>query len=94
MLQIQLISLFFEDMQDNVEEVLMLVHKLLRELQSLFQKIYIVPAAKRIAADLFEIAARKIGEIVSGRKQTQTICKRCKTAKQFGKNWEVKKIQA
>ena len=34
-----------------------------------FMKKYIVPAAKRIGADLFEIAAPDIGEIVSGRKQ-------------------------
>ena len=42
-----------------------------------FIKKYIVPAAKRIGADLFEIAAPEIGEVVSGRKKTQNICKRC-----------------
>ena len=42
-----------------------------------FIKKYIVPAAKRIRADLFEIAAPEIGEVVSGRKKTQNICKRC-----------------
>ena len=34
LLKSQLISLFFEDMQDSVEEVLELLHKLLGELQS------------------------------------------------------------
>ena len=42
-----------------------------------FIKKYIVPAAKRIGADLFEIAAPEIGEIVSGRKKLENICKRC-----------------
>ena len=42
-----------------------------------FIKKYIVPAAKRIGADLFEIAAPEIGEVVSGRIKTQNICKIC-----------------
>ena len=36
-----------------------------------FIKKNIVPAAKRIEADLFEIAAPEIGEVVSGRKKLQ-----------------------
>ena len=40
-----------------------------------FIKKYIVPAAKRIGADLFEIAAPKIGEVVSGRKKLKTFAK-------------------
>ena len=40
-----------------------------------FIKIYIA-AAKGIAEDLFEIAAPEIGEVVSGRKKNQNICKR------------------
>ena len=48
-------------MQDNVEEVLELLRKLLGELQSLFIKKYLVPAAKRIGADLFVTAAPEIG---------------------------------
>ena len=40
-----------------------------------FIKKYIVPAAKRIGADLFEIAAPEIGEIVSGRKKLKTFAK-------------------
>ena len=62
-------------MQDSVEEVLMLLHKLLRELQFPFIKKYIVPAAKRIGADLFEIAAPEIGEVVSGRKKLKTFAR-------------------
>ena len=36
---------------------------------------YLVPAAKRIEADLFEIAAPEIGEIVSGRKKLKKFAK-------------------
>ena len=75
LLKNQLISLFFEDMQDNVEEVLELLHKLLGELQSASLKECIVPAAKRIGADLFEIAAPEIGEILSGHKKLKTLAK-------------------
>ena len=39
-----------------------------------FIKKYIVPAAKEIGADLFEIAAP---EVVSGPKKFQNICKWC-----------------
>ena len=40
-----------------------------------FIKKYIVPAAKRIGADLFEISAPEIGEVVSGRKKLKTFAK-------------------
>ena len=40
-----------------------------------FIKKHIVPAAKRIGADLFEIAAPEIGENVSGRKKLKTFAK-------------------
>ena len=40
-----------------------------------FIKKYIVPAAKRIGADLFEIAAPEIGEVVSGQKKLKTFAK-------------------
>ena len=40
-----------------------------------FIKKYIVPAAKRIGADLFEIAAPEIGEVVSGPKKLKTFAK-------------------
>ena len=41
-----------------------------------FIKKYIIPAAKRIGADLFEIAAApEIGEVVSGRKKLKTFAK-------------------
>ena len=53
-------------MQDSVEEeVLVLLHKLLGELQFPLIKKDIVPAAKRIRADLFEIAAPEVEEVVS-----------------------------
>ena len=89
--KIQVISLFFEDMQDNVEEFLVILHKLLRELQSLLFKKIINPAAKRIGADLFEIAAPKIGEIVSRRKKNSNHLQTMWEQKQFGNNWEVGK---
>ena len=40
-----------------------------------FIKKYIVPAAKRIEADLLEIAAPEIGEVVSGRKKLKKFAK-------------------
>ena len=64
-------------MQDNLEEVLELLHKLLGKLQSPLIKKFVVPAAKRIGADLFETAAPEIGEVVSGRKKSQNFCSRC-----------------
>ena len=38
-------------------------------------KKYIVPAAKRIGADLFDTAAPETGEVVSGRKKLRTFSK-------------------
>ena len=81
MLKTQQISLFSEDMQDNVEEVFEPLHKLLGELQK-----YIVLAAKRFGADLFEIAAPEIGEVVSGRKNSIHLPKMWEQ-KQFRNNW-------
>ena len=52
-----------------------------------FIKKYIVPAAKRIGADLFEIAAPEIGEVVSGRKKLKTFAKDVGTKT----SWEVEK---
>ena len=40
-----------------------------------FIKGYIIPSAKRIGADLFEIAALEVGEIVTGRKKLESIAK-------------------
>ena len=77
-------------MQDNVEEVLELLYKLLGELQSPLLKKYILPAAKRIGADLFQIAASEIEEVASGRKKLKTFAKDL-GQKQFGNNWEVEK---
>ena len=75
LLKNQLISVFFEDMQDNVEEVLELLQKLLGGLQSPLLKNYLVPAAKKIGADLFEIAVPEIEEVVSGRMKLETFGK-------------------
>ena len=59
-----------------------------------FIKKYIVPAAKRIGADLFEIAAPEIGEIVSGRKNSKHLQKMLEqnSSKTVGR-WK-KEIQA
>ena len=40
-----------------------------------FLRKYIVPAAKRIGADMFEFAAPEIGEVISGRKSFKTAAK-------------------
>ena len=40
-----------------------------------FIKKYIVPAAKKIGADLFEIAAPDFGKVVRGRKKIKTFAK-------------------
>ena len=44
-----------------------------------FLREYVVPAAKRIGADLLEFAAPEIGEVISGRKSFES------TAKSVGK---------
>ena len=41
----------------------------------LFLRKYVVPAAKRIGADMLEFAAPEIGEVFSGRKSFQTAAK-------------------
>ena len=59
-----------------------------------FIKKYIVPAAKRIQSNLFEIAAPEFEEVVSGQK-SQNNCKRCwnkNSSKTVGR-WK-KEIQA
>ena len=60
-----------------------------------FIKKYIVSSAKRIGADLFEIAAPEIGEVVSGRKKLENVCKRCwnKNSSKTAGRWK-KEIQA
>ena len=49
------------------------MHELLGKLQSPLLKKFVVPAAKRIGADLFETAAPEIGEVVSGRKKNSKL---------------------
>ena len=41
----------------------------------LFLRKYIVPAAKRVGADLLEFAVPEIAEVVSGRKNFQTVAR-------------------
>ena len=62
-------------MQDSVKMVLVLLYKLLGELQFPLLEKHIVPAAKRIGAKLFEIAAPEFGEVVIGRKKLKTFAK-------------------
>ena len=78
----------FRDMQDIVEEVFVLLDKPLGVLQS-FLKIYMVPAAKRIAADLFEVAAPEIGEIFRRRKIVKQYVQNLLKQKQFENSREV-----
>ena len=55
-----------------------------------FIKKHIVPAAKKIEADLFEIAAPEIGKVVSGWKNSKDLQKMLEQ-KQFENSWEVEK---
>ena len=73
-------------MQDNVEGFGALAQTLGRTAIPLTKK-YIVPAAKRIGADVFEIAASEIGKVVSGRKKLKSVAEDVGTEtvrKQFG----------
>ena len=79
LLKVQLIFLFLVDEQDSLEEVLVLLHKLLGEVQFPLLKKYIVPAAKKSEQVYLKIAAPKIGEVVSGRKQLKTFAKNVRT---------------
>ena len=61
--------------------------KLLGELQFLFLRKYIVPAAKRVAADLLEFAVSEIADAATGGKSFKTPAKtvgRQTVRKQFG----------
>ena len=89
--KVQLISLFFEDMQDNVEEVLELLHTLLGELQYSLLKNYINPAAKITGAALFEILLLQRGGVVSGHKKKLKQLQKMWEQEQFGNSWEVEK---
>ena len=53
-----------------------------------FMKKYIVPAAERIGADLFEIAAPEIGEVVSGRKKNSKNLQKLLKQKNFENRWK------
>ena len=51
------------------------LHKLLEELQFHFCVIHFVPAAKRVGADLLELAVPETAEVVSGGKNFKTAAK-------------------
>ena len=55
-----------------------------------FIKKYLVLAAKRIGADLFETAAPEFREVVSGRKNSKHLQKMLEQ-KQFENSWEMEK---
>ena len=74
MLKVQFNFLFFVDIQDSVEEILVPYTSSWENSAIHFIKKYIVPAAKRIGADIFEINAPEIGEVVSGLKK-KTVAK-------------------
>ena len=62
-----------------------------------FLRKYVVPAAKRIGADLLEFAAPEIGEVISGGKSFKTAAKSVEKQtlkKQFGSGSEGKRIIA
>ena len=57
-----------------------------------FFKKYVVPAAKRIGADLFEMAAPEIREVTSGQKQNiSKHLQKTLEQKQFENSWDVEK---
>ena len=62
-------------MEDRREGDLGLLHKILGELQFPFLRKYVVPAAKRIGADMLMFAAPKNGEVISVRKSFETAAK-------------------
>ena len=58
---------------NNVDGDSVHLNKLLGELQ--FLRKYIIPAAKRVGAELLEFAVPEIAEVVSGRKNFKTAAK-------------------
>ena len=60
---------------DNVDEESVHLHKLLGELHFHFLRKYIVPAAKRVGADLLEFAVPENEEVFNGRKNINTAAK-------------------
>ena len=76
-------------MQDSVEEVSVLLYKLLGELQFPLLKNY-SPSCKKNGVNLFETDAPEIGELVSGQKNSKHLQKMLEQ-KQFVSSWEVEK---
>ena len=60
---------------DNVDGDSVHLHKLWGELQIFFLRKYLVPAAKRVGADLLDFPAPGIAKVVSGRKKFKTATK-------------------
>ena len=89
-LKVQLISLFCVDMQDSVEEVLMLLNKLLGELHFLlFKKIYfqLQNESEQIYLKLLLQRLENLSVDEKNSKHLQKIL----IQKQFENSWEVKK---
>ena len=55
-------------MLDSVERDSLLLHKLLRDLLVILSQ-YVVPAAKRVGADLLEFAVSETADVVNGREK-------------------------
>ena len=94
LLKVQLISLFFVDMQDSLEEVLVLLHKLLGELQfSLIKKCS--PSCKEHRSKNIWNCCSRDWRSCQRTKKTENICKRCwnKNRSKIVGRWN-KEIQA
>ena len=76
MLKVQLISPFFQDIQDKVEDqVLELLHKLLGELRSSLLKKHSPNCKKKLEQICLKSLLQRFGEIVCGRKKLKTFAK-------------------
>ena len=67
--------LFFRAVGRQLGRGLGALAQILRRTAISFLRKYIVPAAKRVAADLLEFAVPEIAEVVSGRKKFKTAAK-------------------
>ena len=77
-------------MQDNVEELLELYHKLLGELQSPSLKKCIVPAAKELGQICLKSLLQRLGKLLVNIKNSKHLQKMW-VQKQFGNNLDVEK---
>ena len=91
LLKTQQISLFFEDIQGNVEEILELSHKLLGELQSPLLKIYIYSQQRKELEQIcLKLLLQRLGKLLVDVKNSNNLQKFW-NKKHFGNNWEVEK---